>query len=127
MDEKKRTICNICSIVGIVALLVYIILTVAGSTPYLLAIRLIFAGIAAIAYAIKLGVEISSEKSWGNYSVFLIEICLFNIVLTAMQLKWIFFIKKENIFFPSKEGSFFVIVVNSKIAKHILNFAIAIY
>ena len=85
MDEKKRSICNICSIVGIVALLEYIILMVAGSNAYLLAIRLIFAGIAAIAYAIKLGVEISSEESWGN-SVFLIAICLFDIVLTAMQL-----------------------------------------
>lgn len=85
MDEKKRSICNICSIVGIVALLVYIILTVAGSNPYLLAIKLIYAGIAAIAYAIKLGVEISSEETWGN-SVFLIALCLFDIVLTAMQL-----------------------------------------
>jgi len=85
MDEKKRSICNICSIVGIVALLVYIILTVAGSNPYLLAIKLIFAGIAAIAYAIKLGVEISSEETWGN-SVILIALCLFDIVFTAMQL-----------------------------------------
>ncbi len=85
MDEKKRSICCICSIVGIVALLVYILLTVAGSNAYLLAIRLIFAGIAAIAYAIKLGVELSSEESWGN-SVFLIAICLFDIVLTAIQL-----------------------------------------
>ena len=85
MDEKKRSICNICSIVGIVALLVYIILTVAGSNPYLLAIRLIFASIAAIAYAIKLGVEISSEETWGT-SLFLIVICLSDIVLTAMQL-----------------------------------------
>ncbi len=85
MDEKKRSICNICSIVGIVALLVYIILTVAGSNPYLLAIKLIFASIAAIAYAIELGVEISSEETWGN-SVILIALCLFDIVLTAMQL-----------------------------------------
>ena len=85
MDEKKQSICNICSIVGIVALLVYIILTVAGSNPYLLAIKLIFASIAAIAYAIELGVEISSEETWGN-SVILIALCLFDIVLTAMQL-----------------------------------------
>lgn len=85
MDEKKRSICNICSIVGIVALLVYIILTVAGSNPYLLVIKLIFASIAAIAYAIELGVEISSEETWGN-SVILIALCLFDIVLTAMQL-----------------------------------------
>ncbi len=85
MDEKKRSFCIICSIVGSVALLGFCILTIAGSTPYLLVIRLIFAGIAAIAYTIKLGVEISSEESWG-ISVFLIAICLFDIVLTAIQL-----------------------------------------
>ena len=85
MDEKKRSICNICSIVGIVALLVFIILTVTGSNPYLLAIKLIFAGIAAIAYAITLGIEISSEETWG-ISVLVIAICLFDIVLAAMQL-----------------------------------------
>lgn len=85
MDENKRSICDICCIVGIVALLVYIILTVAGRNPYLLAIRLIFAGIAAIAFAIKLGVEISSEETWVN-SVFWIALCLFDIVFTAMQL-----------------------------------------
>lgn len=85
MDEKKRNICIICTIVGIVALLVYIILTVSGSNAYLLAIRLIFVGIATIAFAIRLGVEISSKESWGN-SVFLIALCLFDIVLTAIQL-----------------------------------------
>ena len=85
MDEKKRSICNICSIVGNVSLLVYLILTVVGSTPYLLAIRLIFAGIAAVAYAIKLGVEISREETWGN-SAFMITICLVDIVVTAVQL-----------------------------------------
>ena len=84
MDEKKQSICNICSIVGIVALLVYIILAVAGSNPYLLAIKLIFVGIAAIAFAIKLGVKISREETWGD-SVFLIAICLFIIVVTAMH------------------------------------------
>lgn len=75
MDEKKQSICNICSIVGIVALLVYIILTVAGSNPYLLAIRLIFVSIAAIAYVIKLGVKISSKEPCGS-SVSFIAICL---------------------------------------------------
>lgn len=85
MDEKKRSLYNICNIVGIVAFLVYIILTVAGSNPYLLVIRLIFVSIAAIAYAIKLGVEISSEKNWGS-SVFFLAICLSDIVLIAIQL-----------------------------------------
>ena len=85
MDEKKYSIWNICNIVGIVALLVSYILTVAGSNPYLLAIKLLFLGIAAIAYVIRLGVEISSEEPWG-ISVFVIANCLFYIALTAMQL-----------------------------------------
>ena len=85
MDEKKRSILNICNIVGIVALLVYIILTVAGRTNCLLITRLIFAGIATIACAIKLGVEIASEKPL-VISIFFIANCLFDIVLTAIQL-----------------------------------------
>ena len=85
MAEKKRRLYNICNSAGIVALLVYIILTVAGSNPYLLVIRLIFASIAAIVYAIKLGVEISSEKNWGS-SVFFLAIFLSDIVLIAIQL-----------------------------------------
>lgn len=85
MDEKKRSILNICNIVGIVALLVYIILTVAGRTNFLLITRLIFAGIATIAWAIKLGIEIASEKPL-VISIFFIANCLFDIVLTAIQL-----------------------------------------
>ena len=86
MDEKKRSICKICHIVGNVALLVYIILKVAGSNPNLLAIKLLFASIAAIAYAITLGVEISSEETCGGLTALVIAGCLFNIVLTAIQL-----------------------------------------
>ena len=84
MDEKKKqNIYSICGIVATVALLGYIALTVAGSSAYLLAIRLIFTGIAAIAIAIRLVVEISSKDSWIN-SVVLIAICLYEIVVTAI-------------------------------------------
>lgn len=86
MDEKKYSICSICNIVGDVALLVTLILTVAGSTPYLLAIKLLYFVIAAIAFAIRLDVEISSEKNC-IISVLVIAGCLFNIALTAMQLR----------------------------------------
>ena len=86
MDKKKRNIQITCSIVGSVAFLVYIILTVAGSNTVLFALKILFAGIAAIAYAIKMGAEISNDDSYAN-SVFLIVICLFDIVITAMQLQ----------------------------------------
>ena len=85
MDEKKRSICNISSIVGIVALLIYIILAVVGKSEYLYVMRILFAGIATIAYAIKLGVEISSDEKIGN-SIFLIAICLFDVFASALQL-----------------------------------------
>ena len=89
MDEKKYSICSICKIVGDVALdvalSVSLILAVAGSTPYLLAIKLLYFVIAAIAFAIILGIEISSEETWGLPAL-VIAGCLFNIALTAMQL-----------------------------------------
>ena len=85
MDEKKRSIHTVCTLVGIASLLIYIILTVVGTNVMLLTLRILFAGIATIAYAIKLGVELTSDESWGN-SVFLIAICLFDIVMTAVQL-----------------------------------------
>ena len=82
MDEKKRSICNICFCVGIVASVVYIILAVTGSSLYF---RLIFAGIATIAYIIKFCVEFSSKESCKD-SVFLIVACLIYIVFTVLQL-----------------------------------------
>lgn len=85
MDEKKRNTRSLCSIIGIVALLIYIIITVVGSNEYLLVLRVLFAGIAALSYAIKLGIEISCDEGIGN-SIFLICICLFDILISAMQL-----------------------------------------
>ena len=75
MNEKKR---NICSIVGI-------ILSVVGINNYLFAMRVLFAGVAAVAYAIKLGIEIANDEGIGN-SIFLIAICLFDIIISAMQI-----------------------------------------
>ena len=86
MDEKKRNIQIGCSIVGLVLLLIYAILTVVGSnTVVLFALRILFAGIAAIVYAIKMGVEISNDDFCGG-SALLIAICLCNIMISAMQL-----------------------------------------
>ena len=85
MDEKKRKIQIACSIVGDVALLIYIILAVAGSNTVLFALRILCAVIAIIAFAFKMGAEISNDDSYGD-SVFVITICLLDIVITAMQL-----------------------------------------
>ena len=84
MDEKKRNIWIGCTIVGIVAILIYSILKVIGSNTVLFALRIIFAEIAVIAYAIRMGTEISSDDSYGT-SVLIIAICLFAIVISAMQ------------------------------------------
>ncbi len=83
MDEKKRNIQAGCTIVGTIAIFTYIILTVAGSNNVLFVLRILFAGIAAIAYAIKMRGEIPNDED----TVCIIAICLFNIVITAMQLK----------------------------------------
>ena len=85
MDEKKRNTWILCSIIGIVALLIYIIITVVGSNEYLLVLGVLFAGIAALSCAIKLGIEISCNEKIGD-SIFAICICLFAILIGAMQL-----------------------------------------
>ena len=85
MDEKKRNTKILCISTGIVAFLIYIILTVVGSNKYLLVLRVLFAGIAALSYAIKLGIEISCNEEIGN-SIFLICSYLFSILISAMQL-----------------------------------------
>lgn len=85
MDEKKRSICNWCSIVAIISLLIYIVAIILGSNVYLLAIRIAFATIATIAYAIRLSIEIAYEQKFIN-SFFLFFICLFDLAMSAAQL-----------------------------------------
>ena len=99
MDEKKRRICDICSTVGCVLLLMYIILTIvelfAGITTYILAIRLIFARIAAIrlifariaaiAFAINFGIDISSSNDL-RLSGAMTASCLLCAVCAAIEL-----------------------------------------
>ena len=76
---------NICSIVGIVSLLIYIILTVVGTNNYLLAMRVFFAGVAAVAYSIKMGIELANDESIG-YSIFLVAICILDVVISSIQM-----------------------------------------
>ncbi len=56
-----------------------------GVNDYLLAMRVLFARIAVLSYAIRMGVEIASKEKCGN-SIFFICICLFDIVISAVQL-----------------------------------------
>lgn len=95
MDEKKRRICDICSTVGCVLLLMYIILTIVELFAYIFAtrlifasiaaIRLIFARIAAIAFAINFGIDISSSNDL-RLSGAMTASCLLGAVCAAIEL-----------------------------------------
>lgn len=85
MSEKERRFCSICNIVGGVAILVHLILTFLQGIPHLFVIRLIFACIATVAFAIKFGIELLRAEKYG-YSLFLFVISLLNIVVSAMEL-----------------------------------------
>ena len=83
MNEKLNNLRSGCNIAGIVALLIYIVLTIAGNV--FLVVRVITATIALTAYAVKCGAEIASDEKFGN-SIFLMCICVFDIILSAAQM-----------------------------------------
>ena len=85
MNEKLNNLWSGCSIAGIVALLIYIVLTIAGSGNVFLVVRVITATIALTAYAVKCGAEIVSDEKFGN-SIFLMCICVLDIILSAAQM-----------------------------------------
>lgn len=85
MNEKVNTLRNSCNIAGIVALLIYIVLSIAGSGSVFLVVRVITATIALTAYAIKCGAEVASDEAFGN-SIFLMVFCILDIVWSAAQL-----------------------------------------
>lgn len=88
MSEKKKTLRCICLTIGLVSLVVYLIffvLSLVEKNDCICTMRIIVAGIATIAYTITLGVEISDD-SVSVSSILLIAICLYQILITAMQL-----------------------------------------
>lgn len=86
MDEKKQKIYDICNVVGCLALLIYIIVAVAGARNNgLVVTRILLAGIAAINYAIMIAVKITSKEKCGH-SILILCICLSDIVISSMQL-----------------------------------------
>lgn len=85
MYEKLDTLRATCSIAGIVALLIYIVLCLTGNSSSFLLVRVITATIALTAYSIKCGAEVVSDEKFGN-SIFLMAICLLDLIASAMML-----------------------------------------
>ena len=85
MDERLKTLRNICSWAGIVSLFIYMVLTILGNGDVLKVVSIIVAAIGLIAFAIKCGVEVASEENFGG-SIFLMSICLIDIVLNGIQI-----------------------------------------
>ena len=81
MKLDKKDICNL---VGTTALLIYIILVISGKDSFLLTGRIVLASIAAIAYLIKMGIEIHDKQDF-SHSVILTSFCLWDIYLTATE------------------------------------------
>lgn len=85
MDEKKWKIRWWATIVGCVANLISVIVTIVGSNKYFLAMGVAFAGIATICFVTKTGVEIAYKEKCG-ISIGLVCICLFNAVVDFIRL-----------------------------------------
>lgn len=94
MGKNKQIICNICTNVGFLSLLMYISLTlveivliVVGSSTRFFVFRLTSAGIAVVAYAIRWGVEIASkDKEICKKSALMVVISAADIALVAIAI-----------------------------------------
>lgn len=86
MNKNDRIIAT-CNIIGILALFIDCSLSVLGENKLLLSFKILFATIAAVAYAIRLGIEIASDSdSHGIFPTFIITVCLLDIVLIILIL-----------------------------------------
>ena len=85
MNEKLKTLRNICGWVGLVSLFIYMFLTIVGSGDVFKVVSIITAAIGLIAFAIKCGTEVASEENCGM-SIFLMSICFIDIVLNGIQI-----------------------------------------
>ena len=85
MNEKLKTLQNICGWAGFVSLFTYMVLTIVGSSNVFNVVSIITAAIGLIAFAIKCGVEVASEENSGM-SIFLMSICFIDIVLNGIQI-----------------------------------------
>lgn len=109
MNEKLKTLQNICGWAGFVSLFTYMVLTIVGSSNVFNVVSIITAAIGLIAFAIKCGVEVASEENSGM-SIF------FNVYLFYRYcIKWdtnnisLIFRKSKKIFFlPIVRWVFFV-------------------
>ena len=74
---------NNCLIVGFVSLLIYTILTAMGTNQYPLKLRIFFAGVAAVAFAIRMIIEIFNKENFED-SIIAVVWCLLDIVFSVL-------------------------------------------
>ena len=74
---------NNCLIFGFVSLLIYTILTAIGTNQYPLILRIFFAGVAAVAFAIRMIIEISNKENFED-SIIAVVWCLLDIVFSVL-------------------------------------------
>jgi len=84
MSEKLRTLRYNCEIISIVAIVICLVLTVAGGNIFP-EVQVIAATIALTACAIKFGVEIASNEKFGS-SIFGIFTCFCYIVASVISI-----------------------------------------
>ena len=86
-NEGLESLKNTCLVVGLIALFSYIALCFMGNMNVVLIARIIFISIALIAYVITFWAEIKTKsKSDIGVSVFLICICIFDIIITIANI-----------------------------------------
>ena len=85
MGEKKQTIYNVCGFTGTMCFWVYIFMIIAGSNIFFFRMRVLFAGIAALAYIARIKIEINNERESGS-STFYLVIALIDILLAMGQM-----------------------------------------
>ena len=76
---------EICNTIAIISLLIFIVLIMASDHEFIVCMRIVFAGLAALAYGVRLGIEIANDEKIG-VSLGLIAICILNVFLSATEL-----------------------------------------
>ena len=82
---SKRNIYNVCSIIVIIACLIYFIFMLVGKSNTFLVWRILLATVASIVASIRLGIELSSDAPY-NYSVITIFFALIYIIYPLVDL-----------------------------------------
>ena len=62
----KRNIYNVCSIIGIIACLIYFIFMLVGKSNTFLVWRILLATVASIVASIRMGIQLSNDEPYEN-------------------------------------------------------------